>query len=56
MADGNRYYGTGKRKNAVARVWILPGTGAMTINNRPAGKYLGRAVLERLLDLSLLCS
>ncbi|HZT43469.1 MAG TPA: 30S ribosomal protein S9 [Chthonomonadaceae bacterium] len=51
MADGNqiRYYGTGKRKNAVARVWISPGTGQVVINDRPAPKYLGRAVLERLI-------
>ncbi len=50
MADNkNRYYGTGKRKNAIARVWIAAGTGTMTINDRPAGKYLGRAVLEQLL-------
>ena len=50
MADNkNRYYGTGKRKNAIARVWIAPGSGTMTINDRPARKYLGRAVLEQLL-------
>ena len=47
MAEGiqNRFYGTGKRKNAVARVWIAPGTGVVTINDRPGEKYLGRAVL-----------
>lgn len=51
MADGHpiRYYGTGKRKNAIARVWIAPGTGQVHINDRPAPKYLGRAVLERLI-------
>jgi small subunit ribosomal protein S9 len=50
VADGNRtrYYGTGKRKNAVARVWLSSGTGIVTINDRPVAKYLGRAVLERL--------
>ncbi len=52
MADGNRnrYYGTGHRKNAVARVWLTPGSGTVTINERPAGKYLGRAVLERMIQ------
>lgn len=50
MADGNRFYGTGKRKNAVARVWLSPGEGKITINDRPAGKYLGRAVLERMVN------
>jgi small subunit ribosomal protein S9 len=52
VADGNRnrYYGTGHRKNAVARVWLTPGSGTVTINERPAGKYLGRAVLERMIQ------
>ncbi len=52
MADGNRirYYGTGKRKNAVARVWIAPGTGVVTINDRDGSKYLGRAVLDKLVQ------
>ena len=50
MADGNRFYGTGKRKNAIARVWLSPGSGTITINDRPAGKYLGRAVLERMVN------
>ncbi len=52
MADGNRnrYYGTGHRKNAVARVWLMPGSGNVTINDRPANRYLGRAVLERLIQ------
>lgn len=50
MATAIRYYGTGKRKNAIARVWITPGTGSVTINDRPAEKYLGRLVLERLIQ------
>ncbi|HEV2474530.1 MAG TPA: 30S ribosomal protein S9 [Chthonomonadales bacterium] len=49
-ADRGKYYGTGKRKNAIARVWITPGTGVLTINDRPGGKYLGRAVLEQLVQ------
>ncbi len=49
MAGLARYYGTGKRKNAIARVWIFPGTGQVTINKRPADRYLGRLVLERML-------
>ncbi len=49
MAEGNRYYGTGKRKDAVARVWIIPGSGVVTINDRPAEKYLGRAVLQMII-------
>jgi len=52
VADGNRirYYGTGHRKNATARVWIAPGSGNFTINDRPAEKYLGRAVLTKMLE------
>jgi small subunit ribosomal protein S9 len=45
-----RYYGTGKRKDAVARVWIASGQGDVTINDRPAAKYLGRLVLQRLIQ------
>ena len=51
MAQITRYYGTGHRKNATARVWIKPGSGIVTINRRPATKYLGRAVLERLVQM-----
>lgn len=49
MLAANRYYGTGKRKDAVARVWISPGDGTVTINDRPADRYLGRLVLQRLI-------
>ncbi|MCW3100412.1 MAG: ribosomal protein [Chthonomonadaceae bacterium] len=45
-----RYYGTGHRKNATARVWIVPGTGTVTINERPGAKYLGRAVLSQMVQ------
>jgi small subunit ribosomal protein S9 len=45
-----RYYGTGKRKDAVARVWIAPGTGEVTVNDRPVERYLGRLVLRRLIQ------
>ncbi len=50
MVPAIRYYGTGKRKNAVARVWIAPGEGAVTINERPGERYLGRLVLQRLIQ------
>jgi small subunit ribosomal protein S9 len=42
------YYGTGKRKNAIARVWITPGTGQITINNKPLEEYFGRIALHQL--------
>lgn len=50
MAQPIRYYGTGKRKDAVARVWLAPGTGQVSVNDRPADKYLGRLVLQRLIQ------
>lgn len=43
-----RYYATGRRKNAIARVWLQPGTGSVTINQRPMEQYLGRRVLEMI--------
>ncbi len=41
MAE-QRFYGTGKRKSAVARVWLQPGTGQMVINKRPIDTYVDR--------------
>lgn len=40
-----RSYATGKRKNAIAKVWIKKGTGKITINKRDALLYLGREIL-----------
>lgn len=46
MADNTAVYtGTGRRKNAVARVRILPGTGTVTVNGRAAADYFGRQQL-----------
>ena len=47
MAGEALYYGTGRRKNAVARVRLVPGTGKVTINGREGVEYFGR---EALLD------
>jgi small subunit ribosomal protein S9 len=38
----NRFYATGKRKNAVARVWMNPGTGKIIVNDRALDTYFGR--------------
>ena len=35
-------YGTGKRKNAIARVWITPGSGQITVNGKPVDTYFPR--------------
>jgi small subunit ribosomal protein S9 len=39
MAQENIYYATGKRKSAIARTWLVPGSGQVTINNRPLENY-----------------
>ncbi len=44
-----RAYATGKRKNAIARVWIKPGSGRMTVNGRELAVYFARPVLRMLL-------
>jgi small subunit ribosomal protein S9 len=41
-------YGTGRRKSAIARVWLEPGDGNISINGRDFKEYLGRPVLEIL--------
>ncbi|WP_375465447.1 30S ribosomal protein S9 [uncultured Methylobacterium sp.] len=44
-----RAYATGKRKDAVARVWIKPGSGAIIVNKRPVETYFARPVLRMIL-------
>ena len=39
MADANFFYGTGRRKEAIARVFVRPGTGKFTVNNRQVDEY-----------------
>lgn len=52
MAQNNEavYIGTGRRKNAVARVRLVPGTGKVTVNKRDAKDYFGR---DALVDMAL---
>jgi len=38
MDKENVYYATGKRKSAIARTWIMPGNGKITVNDRPMEK------------------
>ena len=44
-----RSYATGKRKDAVARVWIRPGSGKVTVNGRELNVYFARPVLQMIL-------
>jgi small subunit ribosomal protein S9 len=45
----NRSYATGKRKNAVARVWVRPGSGKVVVNGKDMGAYFARPVLQMIL-------
>ena len=44
-----RSYATGRRKNAVARVWVKPGKGAITVNGKEMASYFARPVLQMLI-------
>ncbi len=44
-----RAYATGRRKDAVARVWVKPGKGQILINDKPAARYFARPVLRMLI-------
>ena len=48
--DKGRSYATGKRKDAVARVWIKPGPGKFTINGRDLETYFARPVLRMVIN------
>ena len=48
MAETIKFYGTGRRKNAIAMVWLVPGTGNFTINKRELGEYFGKKTLEMI--------
>ena len=48
--ESGRTYATGKRKDAVARVWIKPGTGMLTVNGRAGEVYFARPVLRMVLS------
>ena len=47
--DLGRSYATGKRKDAVARVWIKPGSGKVTVNGKEMDAYFARPVLQMIL-------
>ena len=49
----NRAYATGRRKNAIARVWIKPGPGKITVNGRDAVVYFARPVLQMMINQPL---
>jgi small subunit ribosomal protein S9 len=51
-----RAYATGKRKDAVARVWIKPGAGKVTVNSREVEVYFARPVLRMMIQQPLIAA
>jgi small subunit ribosomal protein S9 len=49
MAVLDRFYGTGRRKTSVARVWIKPGSGRFLVNRRPFEDYFPRETLRMII-------
>ena len=52
----NRAYATGKRKDAVARVWIKPGAGKVMVNSREVDVYFARPVLRMMIQQPLVAA
>jgi len=53
MSQAVRYYGTGRRKSSVARVYLLPGNGKVTINKRDIDDYFGLETLKLIMKQPL---
>lgn len=49
MNESVAYYGTGRRKTSVARVWLRPGQGAIKVNKRPFENYFDRETLQMII-------
>ncbi|MBN2427517.1 MAG: 30S ribosomal protein S9 [Deltaproteobacteria bacterium] len=47
------FYATGKKKTSIARVWLQPGSGNITVNRLPLDDYFGRGILKMLIDQPL---
>ncbi|MEL6569832.1 MAG: 30S ribosomal protein S9 [Pseudomonadota bacterium] len=52
--EHGRAYGTGRRKEATARVWIKPGSGKITINGKDQEQYFARPVLRMVIEQPLI--
>ena len=50
LDKSGRAYATGKRKNAIARVWVKPGSGKIVVNDKEFASYFARPVLRMLLN------
>ncbi|NDY72027.1 30S ribosomal protein S9 [Desulfobacter hydrogenophilus] len=49
MESANQFYATGKRKNSVAKVWLMPGTGKIVVNDRALDEYFDIPVNRNVL-------
>jgi small subunit ribosomal protein S9 len=56
MDAKGRSYATGRRKNAVARVWLKRGAGRITVNGKPVDIYFARATLRMMIQQPLVAS
>ena len=56
MDSKGRSYATGRRKNAVARVWLKRGAGRITVNGKPVDIYFARATLRMMIQQPLVAS
>jgi small subunit ribosomal protein S9 len=50
LDEQGRSYGTGRRKDAVARVWLKEGTGQIIVNKKPISEYFARPVLRMIVN------
>lgn len=50
LDEQGRSYGTGRRKDAVARVWLKEGTGKIIVNKKPISEYFARPVLRMIVN------
>ncbi len=56
MAKTTKYYGTGRRKSSVARVYLVPGTGKITINKKDMEEYFGLDTLKVIVNQPLVAT
>ncbi|HWB76497.1 MAG TPA: 30S ribosomal protein S9 [Nannocystaceae bacterium] len=52
-SESHTYYATGRRKTSVARVWVFPGSGKITINRRDAERYVTRSTNMKIVEQPL---
>lgn len=53
MADTMKLYGTGRRKNAIAKVWLTPGTGNVAVNKKDINDYFDKETLKMIVKQPL---